>query len=42
MADHIGKDIRTIGRALQKLQAEGKLKRQGSDKQGHWEITTAD
>jgi len=37
MADRLGKDIRTIGRALSKLQEEGRLKRVGSDKTGFWE-----
>jgi len=37
MAEKIGKDIRTIGRAIKKLQDEGNLKRIGSDKSGHWE-----
>jgi len=39
MAEHIGKDIRTIGRAIKKLQDEGKLQRIGSDKAGHWEVS---
>jgi Fic family protein len=38
LADAIGKDIRTIGRALAKLQQAGKIKRVGSDKTGHWEV----
>jgi len=37
MAEKIGKDIRTMGRAIKKLQDEGKLQRMGSDKSGHWE-----
>jgi len=37
MAKKMGKDIRTIGRAIKKLQNEGKLQRIGSDKAGHWE-----
>jgi predicted HTH transcriptional regulator len=37
MAELIGKDIRTIGRAIKKLRDEGKLHRVGSDKTGHWE-----
>jgi len=37
MAEKIGKDIRTIGRAIKKLQDEGKLQRIGPDKSGHWE-----
>jgi len=36
MAEKIGKDIRTIGRAIRKLQDAGKLCRVGSDKAGHW------
>ena len=38
LADIIGKDIRTIGRAMTKLQREGKLTRVGSDKSGHWQV----
>ncbi|HHJ81200.1 MAG TPA: winged helix-turn-helix transcriptional regulator [Candidatus Tenderia electrophaga] len=38
LAEAIGKDIRTIGRALAKLQQAGKVKRIGSDKTGHWEV----
>ena len=38
IADTTGKDIRTIGRAMAKLQQAGRLKRVGSDKSGHWEI----
>jgi len=38
MAEQIGKDIRTIGRAIKKLQDEGKLQRVGSDKSGHWKL----
>ncbi len=38
MAERIGKDIRTIGRAIKKLQDVGKLRRVGSDKAGHWEV----
>jgi predicted HTH transcriptional regulator len=37
LADIIGKDIRTIGLAINKLQQASKLKRIGSDKTGHWE-----
>jgi predicted HTH transcriptional regulator len=37
LADLMAKDVRTIARALAKLQAVGKLKRIGSDKTGHWE-----
>lgn len=39
MADRIGKDIRTIARAIKRLQESGRLKRVGSDKTGHWEIS---
>ncbi|MCL4410135.1 MAG: Fic family protein [Gammaproteobacteria bacterium] len=38
LADALGKDIRTIGRALATLQEAGKVKRIGSDKTGHWEV----
>lgn len=38
LADVIGKDLRTIGRALAKLQQAGKITRIGSDKTGHWEV----
>lgn len=38
IAEAIGKDIRTIGRAITKLQQAGKLQRVGSDKTGHWEL----
>lgn len=38
LADALSKDIRTIGRALAKLQQAGKVKRIGSDKTGHWEV----
>ncbi len=38
LANMIGKDIRTIGRALAKLQQAGKITRIGSDKTGHWEV----
>jgi Fic family protein len=37
LADVIGKDLRTVGRALAKLQQAGKITRIGSDKTGHWE-----
>ncbi len=37
MAEWIGKDLRTIARAIRKLQDEGHLRRVGSDKSGHWE-----
>jgi len=38
LAEIIAKDIRTIARAIKKLQDEGKLQRVGSDKTGHWQI----
>jgi len=38
LADSIGKDIRTIGRALAKLQQMGIITRIGPDKTGHWEV----
>lgn len=38
LANAINKDLRTIGRALAKLQQAGKIKRIGSDKTGHWEV----
>jgi Fic family protein len=38
LASTIQKDIRTIARAIKKLQQQGHLKRVGSDKTGHWEI----
>lgn len=36
--DGFGKDMRTIGRAITKLQQLNKLKRIGSAKTGHWEV----
>ena len=38
LADYIGKDVRTIGRAIAKLQQAGKLVRIGSAKAGHWQV----
>ncbi len=38
MAAQIGKDIRTIGRAIKNLQDNGRLRRVGSAKTGHWEL----
>ncbi|WP_235040482.1 Fic family protein [Vreelandella profundi] len=38
LAERIGKDVRTIARAIAKLQQAGTLTRIGSDKAGHWEI----
>ncbi len=39
MADTLGKDLRTIGRAISQLQQTGRLKRIGSDKVGYWALT---
>lgn len=39
LADTLNKDVRTIGRAISKLQQQGKLTRIGSDKSGHWQVT---
>ena len=38
LAEQIGKDVRTIARAIAKLQQAGQLTRIGSDKTGHWEV----
>ena len=38
LAEVMGKDIRTIGRAISKLQQAKQLKRIGSDKTGYWEV----
>lgn len=38
LADVIGKDLRTIGRAISKLQQANQLKRLGSDKTGYWQV----
>lgn len=38
LADLLRKDVRTIARALAKLQQAGKVTRIGSDKTGHWEV----
>ncbi|QQD24005.1 winged helix-turn-helix transcriptional regulator [Venatoribacter cucullus] len=38
LADRLGKDLRTIGRAIKKLQDVGALQRRGSDKDGHWQV----
>jgi len=38
LAELIGKDIRTIARAIKKLQDTDKLERVGSDKTGHWQV----
>ena len=39
IADAIGKDIRTVSRAIKKLQDAGKIKRVGATKNGYWEIS---
>ena len=39
MADTLGKELRTIGRAITRLQQAGRLKRIGSDKVGYWALT---
>ncbi|NRB82150.1 MAG: filamentation induced by cAMP protein fic, partial [Saccharospirillaceae bacterium] len=38
LAQIVSKEIRTIARALAKLQQTGKIKRVGSDKIGYWEV----
>lgn len=38
LAELLGKDVRTIARAIAKLQQTGTLTRIGSDKTGHWEV----
>lgn len=38
LAEQLSKDVRTIARAIAKLQEAGKLARIGSDKNGHWEV----
>lgn len=38
LADIIGKNLRTIGRAITKLQQQQKLTRIGSDKSGYWKV----
>lgn len=38
IADMLGRDVRTIARAMAKLQQAGSLTRIGSDKTGHWEV----
>ena len=38
LANDIGKNIRTIQRALAKLSKEGKIKRIGSTRTGYWEV----
>ena len=38
LAHSLGKDLRTIARAIAKLQHSGKLQRIGPDKTGHWQV----
>ena len=38
LAEMMGKDLRTIGRAISKLQETNLLKRIGSDKTGYWQV----
>ena len=38
LAELIAKDVRTIARAIKKLQDAGILQRVGSDKTGHWQV----
>ena len=38
LATILGKNIRTIARAIAQLQHARRLKRIGSDKTGHWEV----
>lgn len=38
LSQKVGKTVRTIQRALDKLTGAGKIRRIGSDKTGHWEV----
>ncbi|MCR5296031.1 MAG: winged helix-turn-helix transcriptional regulator [Clostridiales bacterium] len=38
MANRIGKTVRTVQRALDKLSEEGKIKRIGNSRAGYWEV----
>jgi ATP-dependent DNA helicase RecG len=38
MANRIGKTVRTVQRALDKLSEEGKIKRIGNSRSGYWEV----
>lgn len=38
LAQKTGKTVRTIQRALDQLNAEGKIKRIGSNRVGYWEV----
>jgi predicted HTH transcriptional regulator len=42
MAAAIGKSRSTVLRLVQKLKAQGKIIRVGSNKDGHWEVTIKD
>jgi len=41
LSEQLHKDVRTIGRAIKKLQEQGKLARVGSDKSGYWRTTNS-
>jgi|GEM_PF-6007542 len=41
LSEQLHKDVRTIGRAIKKLQEHGKLARVGSDKSGYWRTTNS-
>ena len=38
IADRIGKTVRTVQRALDKLSEEGRIKRIGNTRAGYWEV----
>ena len=38
MATRVGKTVRTVQRALDRLTAEGKIKRIGNSRAGYWEV----
>ena len=38
LAEKTGRTVRTIQRALDKLSADGKIRRIGSNKVGYWEV----
>ena len=38
MANRIGKTVRTVQRALDKLSEDGKIKRIGKSRAGYWEV----
>lgn len=41
LSEQLHKDVRTIGRAIKKLQEQGKLARVGSDKSGYWRTSNS-